>query len=478
MNSEIKLYNTKSKSIEPFIPIKEGSVGIYSCGPTVYHYQHLGNMRAAVFADTLHRMFVSQGYTVKHIINITDVGHLVGDGDEGEDKLEKGAAREGKTVWEIAEMYTKAYLEDLTALNINLSEYTFPRATDNIQEQIDLIKVLEEKGYTYRINDGIYFDTSKFSDYSSFAKLNIEGLESGARVAENKEKRNITDFALWKFSPLHEKRQMEWESPWGTGFPGWHIECSAMSMKYLGNHFDIHTGGIEHISVHHTNEIAQSECATGETYANYWMHNNHLQDTTGKMSKSSGDFLTVTTLIEKNYNPLAFRYFLMTAHYRKELSFSFEALDAASVAYKKLEDFVLQHTGDKGVVNDNYMKLFMSALKDDLATPEAVATIWKMMKDETISDEDRYITLVEMSKLLGLGLDSVQHSPEEEIPEDVQALLDARTLARTKRDFAESDRLRDEIATLGYLVKDTSSGQTLEKNSLFIKKPLGVTREV
>jgi cysteinyl-tRNA synthetase len=299
MSIGIRLYNTKSREIENFTPLTKDSVGIYSCGPTVYHFQHIGNMRAAVFADTLRRMFVSAHYGVKHVINITDVGHNVDDSDTGEDKMEIGASREGKDVWEIATMYTDAYFKDLTALGIPLKDYLFPRATDNIAEQIALVRTLEEKGYTYIISDGVYFDTSKFDAYADFAHLDVEGLRSGARVEENTEKKNITDFALWKFSPTDEKRQMEWSSPWGTGFPGWHIECSAMAMKFLGQHFDIHTGGIEHIPVHHTNEIAQSEAATGTPYANYWMHNNHLLDTTGKMSKSNGEFLTLDTLSKR-----------------------------------------------------------------------------------------------------------------------------------------------------------------------------------
>ncbi len=461
MSNEIKLFNTKSRSIESFIPITPGKVGIYSCGPTVYHHQHLGNMRAAVFADTLHRMFLSEGYTVSHVINITDVGHLVGDGDEGQDKLEKGAQREGKSVWEIAKMYTDSYFKDLSLLNINLNEYAFPRATDNIKEQIDLVQKLENEGYTYAISDGIYFDTSKFQNYADFAKLDVQGLESGARVVENKEKRNITDFALWKFSPKDEKRQMEWDSPWGVGFPGWHIECSAMSMKYLGNHFDIHTGGIEHIQVHHTNEIAQSECATHETYVNYWMHNNHLQDTTGKMSKSSGDFLTVHSIVEKGYSPLAFRYFLMTAHYRKELSFSFESLSAASVAYKKLIDFIHDNKTDEGAISNDYINQAKQALSNDLATPEVVATLWKLMKDDTVTTPDKYKTLIAFSDLLGIGLDIVTKE-KLSIPNDIQELLEKRLTARNEKNFQESDRLRDELYAKGYSVKDTKEGQRLE----------------
>lgn len=461
MNRPIQLYNTKTRALETFLPIEEKKVSIYSCGPTVYHYQHLGNMRAAVFADTLHRMFLANDYTVKHVINITDVGHLVGDGDEGEDKMEKGAKREGKTVWEISAMYTDLYFKDLESLAINTTEYQFPKATDNIQEQIALVQNLESKGYTYRIQDGIYFDTAKFPRYADFAKLNIEGLESGARVEENKEKKNITDFALWKFSPTDEKRQMEWDSPWGVGFPGWHIECSAMSMKYLGNHFDIHTGGIEHITVHHTNEIAQSECATGETYATYWMHNNHLQDTTGKMSKSSGDFLTITSLVEKGYSPIVYRYFLMTAHYRKELSFSFEALDAATVAYKKLQHFVQENKNEHDKLDENYKERFLTALSDDLSTPTCIAELWNLTKDDSLSTGTKVTTMLYMSTILGLDLEKEETALE--VPEEVQVLLEKRAQARASKDFILSDTLRDAISALGFTVKDTPQGQELRK---------------
>lgn len=463
MTSEIRLYNTKTKNIEEFKPIKEGEVYIYSCGPTVYHFQHLGNMRAAVFADTLRRMFVSAHYNVKHVINITDVGHNTDDGDDGEDKMEKGSRREGKSVWDIAKLYTDAYFKDLTALNIPIKDYIFPRATDHIPDQIELIRILEKKGYTYITSDGVYFDTSKFKKYADFAHLDIEGLRSGARVEENTEKKNITDFALWKFSPENEKRQMEWESPWGIGFPGWHIECSAMSMRYLGNHFDIHTGGIEHIPVHHTNEIAQSECATGERYVNYWVHNNHLQDTTGKMAKSSGDFLTLSTLIEKGYDPLAYRYFLLTAHYRKELSFSFEALDAANVAYKKLVAWCVEHKTEEGSVNKHYKNLFKESLYEDLGTPTAVAQIWNLLKDENVSNDDKYATLMYMSAVLGLNLHLAEKEKPVTISHDVKKLLEHRKKARAEKNWEESDKLRDEILKLGFIVKDTEKGQEISR---------------
>lgn len=464
---QIRIYNTRSRSIETFSPIQAGHVGIYSCGPTVYHYQHLGNMRSVVFADTLHRTFIAAGYSLKHVINITDVGHLTDDGNDGEDKMEKGAAREGKSVWDIAKFYTEEYFHSLDLLNINRSEYNFPKATDTIPEQIALIQALEEKGYTYKITDGIYFDTSKFPTYGEFAHLDIEGLKSGARVEENTEKKNITDFALWKFSPEGSTRQMEWgeESgvPWGKGFPGWHIECSAMSKKLLGPHFDIHTGGIDHIPVHHTNEIAQSECANGTQYVNYWMHNNFLNDASGKMAKSSGEFLRLQTLIDKGYDPLAFRYYLLTTHYRKEINFSFDALDAASVAYKKLEDWCKEHVANRGLVNDDYKNRFLKFLYDDLSTPSAIALIWDLIKDSAVLEEEKYKTVIYMAELLGLPL----HLARKEmlsVSQDVEKLLDARTKARMAKDFAEADRIREELKKLGFSVKDTGgSGQELSK---------------
>ena len=459
----LKLYSTSSKEIETFIPIKEGAVGIYSCGPTVYHYSHIGNLRAYVFADILRRTFVYAGYHVTHIINITDVGHLVGDGSDGQDKLEKGAAREGKNVWEVAKLYTDEFMKDLEMLNIPTDAYTFPRATDHIREQIGLIATLEIEGYTYRTSDGIYFDTSKFEKYADLAKLNVEGLKSGARVEENTEKKNITDFALWKLSPEDEKRQMEWDSPWGKGFPGWHIECSAMSMKYLGEHFDIHTGGIDHIPVHHTNEIAQSECATGMKYVNYWMHVNFLNDKQGKMSKSNDDFLRLQVLLDKGYSALTYRYYLLTAHYRSELDFSFENLDAATNAYHKLILWCEDNRSDEGVVIETYVEKYKEVMYNDLNTPQALALIWTLVKDDTISKEDAYATLLSFDEILGLGLANIKKEIVE-IPGDVKELLEARASARLAGNYAESDRIRDEISTRGFTVKDSKGGQEITKN--------------
>lgn len=462
MTKQLAFYNTKSRQTETFVPIKKNVALVYTCGPTVYNSAHIGNLRAYVFADILRRTLCSSGYEVKHVINITDVGHLTSDGDTGEDKLEKGAAREGKSVWEIAKTYTDEYFKDLAALEIPLDAYIFPRATDHIREQISLIQALELLGFTYKITDGIYFDTSKFPAYPDFAHLDLKGLQSGARVEENNEKKNKTDFALWKFSPITEKRQMEWESPWGIGFPGWHIECSAMSMKYLGNHFDIHTGGIDHIPVHHTNEIAQSEAANNEKYVNYWMHVNFLHGSTGKMSKSHEEFLTLPALVARGYNPLAYKYLLLTAHYRKELSFSFEALDAATIAYDKLIAFCKSYASKEGVPHRAYRQAIEDALYDDLNTPQALGIIWTMLKDDSIDAHTKYSTLMFADSILGLGLQKIKKE-EITISPELKRLLDERSKAKSEKNFAESDRLRDEIIKLGFSLKDSENGQILSK---------------
>ncbi len=467
MQKPLKLFNTLSrdKDLDEFNPINEKDIRIYSCGPTVYHYPHLGNMRAYVFADvlnnTLHALYPESH--IAHVINITDVGHLVSDGDAGEDKLEKGAAREGKSVFDIAKFYTEAFMKDLELLNIDTEKFIFPRATEYINEQIALVQSLEEKGYTYKTSDGIYFDTSKFASYAAFAKLNIKGLEAGKRVEdENKEKKNITDFALWKFSPEGSKRQMEWQSPWGVGFPGWHIECSAMSEAVLGQHFDIHTGGIDHIPVHHTNEIAQSECAhDGEKYVNYWLHVNFLNDASGKMSKSNDDFLRLQTLIDEGYSPAAFRYLLLTANYRKELEFTRESLDAASTALKKLSRYMYEAAKDtdniidatKYRINEEWYGKFLEAMCEDLNTSKALATIWEMIgskKEENV--KHIYSTILKMNKVLGLDL---SYSKEEvEYTPEALDLIEKRKAARSMKDWAASDELREQIKDLGFEVTD------------------------
>lgn len=417
MAKEIKLYNTLSKEKEVFIPIDAQEIKIYSCGPTVYHYAHIGNLRAYIFADILNNTLREAGYNIKHQINITDVGHLVSDSDDGEDKLEKGSAREGKSVWDVAEFYTQAFFTDLKDLNINKEKFIWTKATDYIKEQIDMVKILEEKGYTYKTSDGIYFDTSKFINYAELGRIDIEGLQKGKRIEDEKnEKKNITDFALWKFSK--EKRQMEWESPWGVGFPGWHIECSAMSRAILGNHLDIHTGGIDHIPTHHTNEIAQSECSLddGKRFVNIWCHINFLNADKGKMSKSSDDFLRLESIKEKNISPLAYKYLLLMTHYRKEMKFSFEALDAANTAYLKLlkqiekiknnagENISKVENTDPSEEVKSYYEKFVTAMYDDLNTSIALATLWSTINDKNLSDSEKYLLIKEMDKYFGLDL--------------------------------------------------------------------------
>ncbi len=461
MQHNIKLYNTLSRTVEDFTPITPGKVSIYSCGPTVYHYAQIGNLRSYVFADIIHRIFEYTGYDVKHIINVTDIGHLVTDGDDGEDKMTKALKREGKPLTleamrEVANFYFEKFKEDCDALNIRSATH-YPFASDHIQEDIGLVTALLEKGYGYSTSDGIYFDTSKFTHYPDLAKLDIEGLKSGARVETNAEKRNSTDFALWKFNG-----DLGYEAPFGKGFPGWHIECSAMSMKYLGNHFDIHTGGIDHIPVHHTNEIAQSEAATGEKYVNYWMHNNFLNDASGKMSKSKGEFLRLQSVIDEGISPLAYRYYLLTTHYRKEIEFSFEALKAAAIAYEKFVVFAEENSGTKGEIHEHYKKLFDEALFDDLGTPQGIAVIWNMMKDTEVSNEDKYATLMKADEVLGLNLKHA-HKKIIEIPDEVRKLLDERKVARANKNFAQSDELRDMIYALGFEVKDSSEGQSVNK---------------
>ena len=459
MMQNIFLYNTKTRSKELFVPIHNKEVCMYHCGPTVYHFAHIGNLRAYVFADILRRTFEWNNYKVKQVINITDVGHLVGDGNEGEDKMQKGARREGKTAWDIAKFYEAEYKKDLQALNIHTKDTHFPRATEYIQEQIALVKQLEDKGYTYRTSDGVYFDTSKFEHYANFAKLDVKGMQEGARVEINDEKRNPTDFALWKFSPTNEKRDMEWESPWGVGFPGWHIECSAMSEKILETPFDIHTGGIDHIPVHHTNEIAQSECASGHEYVRYWMHVNFLNIKDGKMAKSGENFIRLQTLIDHGISPLSYRYWLLTSHYRSAIDFSFEAVEAAQVALTRLYDTYLSFGAISGEINKSVIEKSKELINDDLNTAQVIAQVWEYIKS-TDSNENKKATLDELDKVLGLQFSAQK---KETIPEEIISLAEARLLARQNKDWTESDRLRGEIEVKGFNIKDTENGYTIDK---------------
>ena len=473
--NEIKLHNTYSGSLETFKPVTEGVVSMYNCGPTVYNYAHIGNMRSFVFADLLRRMFEWNGYTVKQIMNITDVGHLTSDADSGEDKVEKMARARGMTASEITLFYTDAFMKDLEALGINPAHITFPKATEHIPEQIAMIQDLESRGFTYTTSDGVYFDTAKFPDYGKLGHINLAGLEEGARIGENSEKINLTDFALWKFSPMSdigaEKRQQEWESPWGVGFPGWHIECSAMSIKYLGDEFDIHTGGIDHIPVHHNNEIAQAVCS-GHPFAHYWMHNAFLNISTPnpsdgqvKMAKSGDNFIKVSTLVEKGFDPLAYRYLLLTSHYSSPMDFSFDALKGAETALKRLRRFIHNTETDTNTVSDQskileYRQHFTEYINNNLDTPKALALVWEVIKDDSVSDADKRSVILSFDAVLGLSL---HVHTEVEIPLEVQELILARNTARENKDFTLSDSLRTQIESFGFEVLDTPEGTKVER---------------
>jgi len=455
----IKLYNTLTRRKEDFAPLKEGAVGFYGCGPTVYNYAHIGNLRTYIFEDLLIRL-LRDDYKVTHVMNITDVGHLTSDCDTGEDKIEAGAQREGTSAWDLAKRYEKKFFEDFTALNCVMPDIT-PRATEHIKQMIALIKALEEKGYTYKTSDGIYYDTSKFPAYGALAgKSHIEGLKAGARVDFNEEKRNPSDFALWKFSPQNCKRQMEWESPWGVGFPGWHIECSAMSMEYLGPTLDIHCGGVDHIAIHHTNEIAQSEAVTGKPYTRVWMHAEFLVIPSGKMSKSAGTFLTLDALREKGYTPLDYRYLCLTAHYRTQLEFSFESLDFARNTLKGLRERIaaLKTQGGEVTENDDLSVAkaeFKGALCDDLNCSKALSVLWDYIKGPA-SAAAKLDFLAYGDKFLGLSL--LQEEPPHDLPPAAKDLLERRQNARKNKDFKTSDELRAELEKLGIIVKDTPAG--------------------
>ncbi len=469
----VTLYNTLTRSKEPFEPIEPGKVRLYTCGPTVYNYAHIGNLRTYVFEDVLRRVLTMFGYDVLHVMNVTDVGHLTDDADAGEDKMELGAQREGKTVWDIAQEYWDAFREDMRRLNI-LEPTVWCRATDHIAEQIEQVRMLEDKGFTYEVpGDGIYFDTSKWPDYGKFARLDIEGLQAGARVEMAEGKRNYTDFALWKFSPVDKKRLMEWDSPWGVGFPGWHIECSAMAIKHLGERADIHCGGIDHVQVHHTNEIAQAECALGHKWVNVWMHGEFLTmpkaDGDARMSKSSGEFLTVQVLIDRDYDPLAYRYFLLNAHYRQQLAFTFEALDGAASAYKRLKRAVLdlrQAATDDAEPIAAYLDEFRQAAEDDLNMPRCLAAMWNVIRDESADKAAAYATLLEMDEVLGLGMadmvDTAAAMADDEVAE-IEALIIERNEARAAKDFARSDEIRDGLAARGITLEDGPDGTTWHK---------------
>jgi cysteinyl-tRNA synthetase len=486
----LQLFNTLTRKKEEFKPLHDNEVGLYTCGPTVYNYAHIGNLRTYVFEDILKRTLVMNGYKVKHVMNITDVGHLTSDADEGDDKMEKGAAREHKTVWEIAQHYTDAFKQNLRDLNITEPD-VWCKATDHIAEQIDWIKKLEEKDFTYRTSDGLYFDTSKFKNYGALASQKLNELKEGARVEKNPEKKNPTDFALWKFSPQDKKRQMEWDSPWGKGFPGWHIECSVMSQKYLGETIDIHCGGVDHIAIHHTNEIAQAEAVTRKPFVRFWLHGEFLiipgravlKNNAGwlradqvdrgkllvpetnveinnpKMSKSAGNFITLQTLKDKKYNPLAFRFLALQTHYRKRLNFSQEALDTAQTNLRILQNKAAE-LGEPKIGCAEYEQKFMAAINDDLNTPQALAVVWDMFRSNNPLSAKK-ASLLKFDEVLGLNL---KLAKPIQVPEEIKILAQKRESLRQQKKWTESDSIRIEMAKLGFQVDDTPAGSVIKKS--------------
>jgi cysteinyl-tRNA synthetase len=456
MKKEIKLYNTLSRKKEIFKPLHKGSVSMYSCGPTVYFYQHIGNMRTYIFSDILKRILLYGGFKVKQIINVTDVGHLTSDSDTGEDKIERAAKREGKTAREVSDFYFRIFQKDLKKLNI-LEPNLWPKASEHIQEQIGLIKKLEKKGYTYKTSDGIYFDTSKFKKYGKLAKKNVSGLKAGKRVGVG-EKKNSTDFALWKFSQVPGKRQQEWKSPWGIGFPGWHLECSAMSMKYLGESFDIHTGGQDHIQIHHTNEIAQSEAATGKKFVKYWMHGAWLLFKGEKVSKSKGGLYTISDLEKLGFPPLSFRYLCLTTHYKKPLNFNLNNLKTAKNSYERLKNLIAGIKEDKKI-NKKYLTEFEKYVNDDLDMPKALQVLWNLVRNKKANGRLR--TIKEMDKILGLDL---LDKKKVRIPSEIRNLVEKREKMRKEKKWKEADEIRKKINKLGYVIEDTEKGAVIKKN--------------
>lgn len=470
MENRLNIYNTLTKKVERFVPNEDGKVAMYTCGPTVYHYAHIGNLRSYICEDVLEKTLRYIGYDVKRVMNITDVGHLSSDADTGEDKMLKGAKREHKTVMEIAKFYTDAFFDDCAKLNIKTPDVVEP-ATNCINEFIHMIEVLLEKGYAYVSGDNVYFDTSKLKDYYVLTGHNEEELLVGVRddVDEDVNKRNKNDFVLWFTKSKFEDQALKWDSPWGVGYPGWHIECSCISMKHLGEYMDIHCGGVDNIFPHHTNEIAQSESYTGHKWCNYWFHVHHLNDKAGKMSKSKGDFLTVSLLEQKGYNPLVYRMFCLQSHYRKPLEFSFEVLDQVKSAYEKLKKKAggLKADGDiDKAVFDAYNLKFVNALCSDINTSSAITCVYDVLKAET-NDATKRALVESFDTVLGLSLLAEENEKEEQRVDDafaayINEMLEQRRAAKKAKDFARADEIRDELQNKGVRIKDTREGTVWE----------------
>jgi len=481
------LYNTLTKKKQVFKPIKDRQVGLYTCGPTVYSYAHIGNLRTYIFEDILKRVLLYQGYKVKHVMNITDVGHLTSDADTGEDKIEKAAKELKKSAFEIAEFYTKSFFADCKKLNI-LAPDIVAKATDHIKEDIELINFLEKNNFTYQTSDGIYFDTSKLKDYGKltgmdFKKLN-KTLKAGARIELSPEKKNITDFSLWKFSPKDSKRQMEWQSPWGIGFPGWHIECSVINLKYLGEAFkgkkffpkktetiDIHTGGIDHVPIHHTNEIAQVEAATNKKFVNFWLHGEFLVLKDARMGKSEGNIILIKNIEESGFSPIAFRYLILNSHYRTSLEFSQKALENAQESLNNIYNFILDCLIDKKKIQkkktstfslDKIKKEFEESINDDLNTPRALAAFWKLIRcyyQNRNNPKEVYELALRFDKVLGLGLDKIKLVIP---PKKIKELIKKREQLRKTSEWAKADKIRQTIEKSGFLLEDTKKGTIIK----------------
>lgn len=464
---ELYFYNTLGRKLEKFSPLNPNQVTLYSCGPTVYGTAHIGNMRAYVFADILNKTIKDAGFKTKHVMNITDVGHLTDDGDNGEDKMLVGMQREGLTAFQIAEKYTEIFFNDVKKLNVNFADVVC-KATDYIKEQIELVKTLEDKGYTYITSDGVYFDTSKLENYGELGLLDIDGLRGGDRV-DLGEKKNKTDFALWKFSPKDEQRAMEWESPWGIGFPGWHAECSAMAMKHLGETIDIHTGGVDHVQIHHTNEIAQSECATGKKYVNYWLHCDHLGLKNDKMSKSKGTVVYVSSLEDLGIQALALRYLFLMSHYRKSMVYSTDIIKDAQTAFLRLNSKVIEINNSIELnaeltpAYDSAVESITSSLYKDLNTAGALGAFRTALNNNALSNFEKSELVKRFDKVFGLSLGTEIEKDEEVIPAEIIALVEERTEYKVNKNWAESDRIRDLLKEKGYEVKDTAQGAEIHK---------------
>ena len=463
----MRIYNTLTKKVEEFMPHDEKEVKMYTCGPTVYHYAHIGNLRTYIFEDILEKSLNFLGYNVKRVMNITDVGHLQSDADTGEDKMLMGAKREGKTVYEIADFYTKEFFSDTDKLNIKKPEI-ISKASDNIDEYIKIIDKLLETGYAYKSGNNVYFDISKAKDYYKLSGKNEEELIIGARddVSHDEMKKNPFDFALWFTKSKFDNQEMKWESPYGVGYPGWHIECSGISMRYLGEYLDIHCGGVDNIFPHHTNEIAQSEAYVGHKWCNYWVHGEHLNDKSGKMSKSKGEFLTVSLLESKGYNPLSYRFMCLQSHYRNQLVFSYDSLDTAQSAYEKLKSRVKSLVKDKGVLNEekvnNYINLFKEALANDLNTSNALTVLFDVLKDSELNNYSKLYLVSEFDKVLSLDLIEEEKEIDSELFTKINKLIEERNLAKSNKDYALADKIRDELKNMNVVIKDTREGTTFE----------------